>query len=475
MAQALLFLALHLGGAALCLALGPRDRPWLCAALGFPVGLAVFVLLALALLCTGLPYRPEVVAALGAGMVVAALIRRRPDRRAARVLGVWTAGFAAISAALSSVNLSLLSFDSHAMVMLGRIIGADGRFADLVVGELSSWGVFLPVAQSASAFLPEPYLYSLSPQLGASFIGLFAIVLGHGVRAVGVTPLPKRWIALVTASLVTIFFFQHHFWLIHNNLASAVYLFGFVALFWLAETERDPSLLPVAFLCAIAAGLQRVEAPLFALLFVVLATSSSQLPRRAVGFGLAAFVAVITGWYLMLARHAPVEGQFLTVTRCYLIAGVMVAGGAAWSVAAIRRRAPELALLSCAAALGVAFALQPEHMAVSVRAWLINLLLSGYWGLTWPLLVALLVASTRLPRPPHGAIFVFGLAASVLLTLLLAYGRTPYRAYHVGDSANRMMLHLLPMLCFYLGLKAIPSVAGASAAPPAGSSPPAAG
>jgi len=459
--QAALFVALHVLGLALCLAFGPYRRPWLCAALGFIVGLAVYVLVALALLGLGIPYRLSSIAPVGAVLLVAAtvvIVRRGLDPRTGRVAAGWTAAFALASVALAVVDVSLLSYDSHVLVMLGGVLGTDGGLAPGTLQELNAWGVFHPIAQSAATLLGLDYLPALQPHLSLSLIAIFAIALADGARAAwGVRPEPRR-VALVTAAVATIFHLTFHFVYIHNNLGTAVYLFGYVALFWLAEVDRDPSLLPVAFLCLIAAAIHRVEMPLFALMFAVLTTFPTRLPARAVGAGLVAFAVVVGGWYALLARHVPASGYFLTASRCWLVVAVLVAVVVAWFAS---RRGPlsrltpwtgAIVLGGCALALAATFALAPAHMGISVRNWALNLFVSEYWGLAWPVLIVAIALASRLAQPPDARIFVVGLPAAVGLILLMAYGRTPYRAIHVGDSANRMMLHLVPTLFYYLGL-----------------------
>ena len=61
-------------------------------------------------------------------------------------------------------------------------------------------------------------------------------------------------------------------------------------------------------------------------------------------------------------------------------------------------------------------------------------------------------------------VFVYGVPIYIVLTLLVVYGRDPYRL-GPGDSAARMALHVIPMVFFYFGLKFIPLLRATPAAP----------
>src|SRR5262245_53718945 len=84
--QALVYVALYLLGLAVCLAVGPRDRPGLCCALAFPVGLAVLVAPAALLAGAGAPYGWPLLAGIAAAVAAAAALQTRrrglPDRGA---------------------------------------------------------------------------------------------------------------------------------------------------------------------------------------------------------------------------------------------------------------------------------------------------------------------------------------------------------------------------------------------------------
>lgn len=475
MSQLPLLVGLQIVGSLLGLAFGPRARPALCCAYGFLVGLAGIVFVVLALLVTGIPYTAATAAiglaipALGALMVLA---RRPPDRRTVVVAATWTAGFTAVCAVLCPYNYTLMTFDSHQFVMFGRIVSLDHRLAPGVLPQLSDWGVFQVISHSLVGFTNQQFLYSLQPTFGLSLVPVFALTLWHGVRALGGPPsrLQVAAIGVVTVAMFTIGMVAFHVVYIHTNLASAAYLFGFVALFWLAEVTGEPELLPIAFVCLLAYALNRIETPLFALVCLTMTLFPSRLPRRAIGLPLTAFGVSIAVWFLVLAANVPADG-FLTPTRCYLIAAAVAGFVAYWWLSGITilgkldRFLPNTMLGLVGLALAAGFAHDADHLGVSMLHWSRALRDLPQWGDAWLALIALAAVGWLLEPPPHRRIFVGLIAIHFAFTLLLVLGRKPYHQY-LGDSANRMTLHVLPLIFFYLALKIVPALVTRSA--PAG-------
>ncbi len=465
MSQSVLFLALHLVGLLVCLAIGPHRRPALCSALAFPVGLAVIVLLALLLLIAGIPYSAWTLGGAAAVAVSASIVsirRREPSRRTMTVCAAWTLGFAAVVVPLTDVNLVVMSHDSHIFVVLGKVIAWDHELAADVFVRLDHWGVFQIVAQSMAAFTRQDFLYALPLVLGLSFIPVFALTLGQALAAPGASR--RRLIAvvaLVTAGLFTINMVGNsHLFYLHTNLSAAVFLTIFVVLFWLGESEGDATYVPIAFISLAAFALQRTETPLAALLFLPLTVlGSSQLPRRSITLWLGVFTAVVGLWYEVLAQNLSANPGFLTPTRCRLVWVALLAFYGWWlasswrPIARFNRLMPAIVAGIVALALAAAFIAKPGHMATSASVWSRTLLGLPFWGQAWYAIVALVLLGLLMPASRFRQVFVVGIPVSFAFILLLAVGRIPYRGY-VDDSANRMTLHALPLIFWYLGLKA---------------------
>jgi hypothetical protein len=455
MSQLPLFVAIHVVGLIVGFAVGPGQRPALRAALGFPVGLVVVVASALLVLIVGLPHRAGTAAVVAAIVAAAAVVavRRAPTRRDVAVAGLWTAGFALLATALCIRNVVLTTNDSHTLLMLAVGVGNDGALPPDTVALLDEWGVFQVIAQSLAVFTRQDFLYALPVVLGLSFVPVFALTLSAAP--------PRRSaaiVALFTVALFTINMVDYHIVYLHTNFATAIYLFGFVVLFWLAELEREPGYVPLAFLSLLGFALQRAENPLVALVFEALCLGPSTLPRRAIAPWFGVFTAVLALWYEVLARHVSDEGSFLTPLRCHGIAATLVLAFGWWLAShaewarAINRRLPLVLAIGAVLLLAAAFASRPDHMVRSADVWLENLRSGPYWGFTWYGIPLLLLLALRFDPPPFRAAFVVGIPVFFAIGLVLAYLGPGYRL-GTGDSANRMTIHIVPLLFWYLAVK----------------------
>lgn len=466
MTQAPLFLAIFLIGLPITFAFGPRRYPALCCALSFQVGLAVTVFSALLLLVFGLPCTVWTIGALAIGAAAASVIRRhvRFDRATLGLIAGYTAGFAVVAGVLSYWNLSAMSFDSHHIVMLAKIIGHDQALESRTLAELQSWGVFQVIAQSFAAFTLQDYLYSLQPVFGVAFLPVFAIALWHASGRLGATGrLRVAAVVLVTVALGTVYAYALHHVFIHTNLGTAVYLFGFIVVFWLAELDQDPDSLPLAFLFLLSLALHRLETPVVALIALVTTAISTDLPRRVITPLLAVFTAIVSSWYVLLSFHLEPKNPFLTPRRSLVIAA-LVAGFFVWWMISnhprlrrINRHLHTIAVVACVVALILAFATKTDHMTHSIESWVTNLRTLPHWGHVWYGLAAALVLGFLIPPPPRYRVFTLTIWLSLAYWLILSYAREPYRVAML-DSANRMTVHILPLFFFYLGIKAIPAI-----------------
>jgi hypothetical protein len=467
--QTLLFLLLHVVGISLGMGFGPARRVHLVGALGLLVGLAAIVVIELAMMSAGVVFTVTT-GCIAVALVIAASWLRAWRRgalapRALLVLAGWTLGFAAGSLAVASRNLSLLTYDSHYIVMMGLALSDDGGFAPGMLAKSGDYGSFMMLAQSLVGFTRASYLWALAPVFAASTAVAFGVLLREALDALHVRVRGRAAaIALLTAATFSAYMLFRHSFYIHTNFGTAAYLLVFCALFWLAEVERDTQILPLAFLSLAALALQRIEAPVVCTLFAALTVLPSRLPSRPLVLGTGAVALGTTAWYAVMASEMLPDSQFLTPMRCYALAGVLLVFSgyvalASWPrlrwLARVNRAMPAIVALACVAGLVAAFALRWTHMASSAQAWLTCLLLAPYWRGVWPVIAGFAVLGLLIPAPPERWVFVVGVPAYLAFILLLVWGREPYY-YGIGDSASRMAIHLVPLALFYLGLKYIP-------------------
>lgn len=459
MRQLVLLFAVQLFGACACQAAGLA--PWLSQALGFLVGLALAVILALPVLLLGVFTAPVM-----AGVLVAAFLGVAWIARARLqpwlTLG-WALGFTAACVPFVLDDLSVKTYDSYVFVHYAGML-REAHALPLDGIDLDTRGIFQIVGHALSVFTGDAFLTALTPAFSISIGATFAVALDRGLRD---RVLPRaRWIgiALALVVLLAIPMVRLHAVFLHTNWASAGYWFVFAALFWLAEVEQDRRYLPIAFLALLAYALNRVENPMFGAVFLAIAVLATRFDRRALAAPLLAFAVLLVGWLVLLVSVVPEASLHLSPAKGLLMIGAVVAVVALWllrEVPLVRRLLPyALPAIAIASGLGVLalVVVRFEAFVVSFGSWQGDLWLRPYWGyFAWPLFALLTIASCWLEHPPHARAVRYSIALFFLLVLLLT-ALAPAGYYGSGRYAdlNRISIHVVPLLCFYFALVFIP-------------------
>ena len=143
----------------------------------------------------------------------------------------------------------------------------------------------------------------------------------------------------------------------------------------------------------------------------------------------------------------------LLVIGAYIGSGGLLIASRYWQVEKLLKTLPMLMLIGALAVICFTFLQKPQHMTDSLSHVVQNMYANGdWWGLSWGVLLALFVASWTQPRLAYERLLTFTLIVSFILIIVLSFLRSSYR---VGwdDSGNRMLIHLMPILCFYVILK----------------------
>lgn len=450
MSQGVVYVALFVLGVVCQLAVGPRDRPGLCGALGFLTGLAVWALGALVVIASPLRYDATTATLpFAIPLAIATVLARRrwrPSRRDLAILGAWTLGFTVAVVWLCSFDASRFSPDSRNLVVAGLRLAGTGH-ADFEA--IATRGVFQILAHSLAAFTTDDYGWALASVTGLSIGPLFAALLWRSVHPA---------IALLAAAVVlTTYDVTFHLFYIHTNLGAAAYLLGALGLLWRAESEQDARYLPGALVFLGAFALHRAEGALHAAVVIVVAIYPSKLPRRTLATGLALYAIPCALWYL---RVAATPHALLTANVARLLAAGTLAllVGLVAIPARLRAHAPRALAVAMAIALVVAALVHPREVEATLRAMHANLLDTplAMWGHTWWVIPALVAFAWVAPPTPHGETLAYGALCTLGMILLLG-AQHPYRV-GVTDSGNRLMLQVLPLALLYVTARLAPTL-----------------
>lgn len=460
--QALFLGGLHLLGVLVASRLLPRIPATFVASSGLLWGLAIWVLVVWLCLLLGVGYTGGVVVgALGAtAFLAAALHIRRPtvSRRQAAGMVAATLTQVAIALVAGAYDLTALSYDSYCQLALGSRLAQVGSIGEGVAGELASWGVFIPLVHSAAELLSLDYLSALHPSIAVGFLATFVCLLVRSGRARG---LPAAAVAVAAGGaallLATAPFLVYQAFFVHNSLASAAYLTLGVMALGLARDEREPAWYAVAAVAGFAFTLLRMEAPIPASIFLVLFVSGPGLPARRRLLVSGVYAGFVLLWYGYLFAVTGPGSDILTPARALVVIAAALGAPALvllsrWRLAApLLRGAPALILLALVLAALTLTWRDPEHMMRSLGSIASNLFRTGRWGPFWWCAVPLLAASSLLPVAWRERRLATGLVAFVLMVWCLGSFRPPYRLGW-GDSANRILTHITPLVIVYLAL-----------------------
>jgi hypothetical protein len=369
-------------------------------------------------------------------------------------------GFLLVIILASQINFTVTSQDSTIQIASGRRIAYEG-FSRGVIEELSLRGIYLPLLQSASVFLGNDYLYAAQPAFAYTFILAFYFITQ---RIIGHLISNQRQVALLSllTSLVlfSTYFIVFQFFYIHNSLISAAYLFLGVGGFWLAINEDESTWMILAMLGLLGFSLARNEAPLFALIFLVLIIGKDQIPYRDRLILILPYLGFLSLWYLYLLWNIGDGSKILDPEKTLVLIGTLIIFGllvgiseSKWIKRFLLPNLPVIMLGSLVVLLIFMVIQKPNHMMLSAWIMIKNLFESGGWGITWLVFVFLLVILLPGPRVPWEGLFFFGISSFIAMLLALVYFRNPFRLGW-GDSANRMLTHILPVIVLYVLMKA---------------------
>ena len=433
---------------------------------GFLWGALFWVVGGLLLLLLKIPYLPISMVVLfsilagGFGIILVRQKERQVSWGELATLLLTALAFLLVLFFVNQNNFSAASPDSVMYIATGRKIAYEG-LSHSVLRDLSLRGLYVSQLQSASVFLGEDYLSAAQPAFAFTFLMVFTY-LSYRISCYLV---PDKRFVLTLSILSSLVLFSTYFiifqsFYIHTNLISSVYLFVAVSAFWLTSVEDKTSWLIVGILGLLGFSLARNEAPVFALIFLLLLISANQIPYRKRLITFLPYLAILIVWYLLLLNGIGDGTKILNPERTLVIIGCLIAfcllvliSEHKWIKDFVLPHLPKVMLGGLVIVLLFMVYQRPEHMKISFGAIISNMFLSGEWGLTWLIISFLLLISVAGPRVPWEELFFFGISSFFSTLLALSYFRPPYRSIWV-DSANRMLTHILPIVVLYISMKA---------------------
>ncbi len=364
--------------------------------------------------------------------------------------------FIIISVLSTYFNYSVVTVDSASRIFIGKSLVMDGFTLDTRIN-LGSFNIFAMAIQSASVLLGEQYIYSFQPLLFFSLIGIFFSLTLHSLYSS--LKLKSFHIAfLSTIFLCSVYFVVFQAFYIHDHLFTSLFFLISISSFWLANQTNNPAWNFFGALAAIGLSLSRVEGPVFLFVILILALIQDQFPYRTRLLTFLPPIFAVIAWNLAIVSsassgvHAMKPERVLIMVAAYLGLAVFVVFSKWNLVKKLFSHFKWMVPLGLIIVFIGFFVIKPSHIWTNVVMIASNMFHNGRWGMFWYFVLLLTFLSILLPKMPNEGFYTKNLLSFFIILIDLGGLRSSFRLGW-SDSANRMLIHITPLIVFYLTLK----------------------
>lgn len=464
-AEALLTAAAYALGWGFVRLVGPGPGPVLRLIAAYPLGVSLWVLCAIAMLVAGLPFHPLAVTLVGFCTLGGLNWRYGRPLNNRELVPVAAGGILVVASAagLAVLDFSFLTSDSLMILGVADQIATYRGLVPSLRASLASFPLYLSLAYASGIELGLPYLRSLTPLFGLACVATTILFLRHVVSREGQSLLVRLLPFLAGLTLATMPLFVWTAGYVNGHIVFAWLMLVACGGLYLAAVEHSPGWWLLAVTATACIAPLRMEAGLALLPLLVAAAAVRTVPlsqRLATlgGIGLA-----VGGWYAFLLIKSFAHG-LLSVYDLFVIgAAPGLFGVFTLCLAALLGRigpaATEriLAGLPWAMIVVLVLAIAAQSMlqpAALPRALYVfgSFLVDPHFGAAgYTLTVSILLLLAPFTAPRHPACRLVALPAAAYLLVVFMIGlRTPWQNADISDSTNRMLIHILPSLVFYV-------------------------
>ena len=449
----LFYISLHVIGLFFTLPLSKKIPVWFLACTGFIWGMVIWITCSMVALFLGLTYSWMNMALLLAPLVIAAVMMNISQKTlflSRKQWGTILASFGFISILAFAVTQKSYVFatsDSFGYIYHGKIL-AEAGLVPWTVDHFTKLGLFSSVIQMSSHLLPGEYLSGYQTIMACILIaGLFLSMVD-----IFISHFSKKISFLFAGGLVLILItkiFLNHAFYIHNNLPAAVFLFIALYSYWRFLKSNIKEWMILATVAITIFGFTRIEGPLYVILLLLLVISSNKLAPKQALILVLPYAIIAISWHLFLYTtvvHPEQLSQKNLLVIILALSGLTLLALVSKKIPVLLAVLPELMLSSLFFGLILAFLIEPEHMITSTTHFWQNLVDMFSWGWSWFAVLAL-IPFTLLnnKQHPENRMLIYSAIGYILIVLLLALARIPYRLGET-DSANRLMLQIQPII-----------------------------
>jgi len=367
------------------------------------------------------------------------------------VLGSWI---------LSQSGLVYATTDSLYLIIMGENLLESG-FLEWYFTSPLQWGVFVPVLQTIGMLFGYDYTWFVQPVISFTFLVLFAFVIYKASQKLSSHKIIPIVLTILSISLLVS---SNIYWIaqfyIHTNLDTAISLFLVITSLYFAIQDGEDSWLGITGIFIIMLGMIRIENVILAALIIVLTIATRKVAHRKLLWTLLPYLIFQIAYNLVIIRINPMGfADLLSVSQLQLVTAGLV--GLAIFIVISKHSLIQnkiIAKMNGFVVIGIGLLLlgvvllRPEKIFLDTWDNLYTMFGTGQWFATfWGSVILLLLvkAKDKNSMNPFLSIFIFAFFSMIII---LGYFKGNYHnAWY--DSANRMYIHVLPIILFYLSVK----------------------
>ena len=378
-----------------------------------------------------------------------------------RTLLVASGAAGAIGVTLSTVvqtlHLTRVTPDSMDYLTMAGSLERYGQMVQFLPDLLLKRQLVTGLLHTTGVLTGRGYFPSVTIILAISGI---ATMVWLGNRALQMYAVPGRWRWAILGSAAVFVISTNRvlydLFYVNGHVAFAGWLLAGVGFSWYGVASGRWSLLGLSAIAFAALVPLRADAVVVAMLFILAIVASRDVPMWGRWVIVIPFTITTVVWYgVILYPYLPDTEYRLTGTATANIAvalGLVVVVAATYvpKIAIAVKISPWLMLAGIASFVAFRAHQWPWILSKSLSATGANIGGSGLWSSFWWVVPLLVGAAIIVVVVPHQRMLLFGLASYPIALLAFAYLRGSAYRVGPGDSANRMLMHVVFIAVLYV-------------------------
>jgi hypothetical protein len=355
-------------------------------------------------------------------------------------------------------NYSFASNDTLIMIIYARNILETG-LSKWYFASPSGMGILIPIFQTLGLLFGNEYTWFLQPVISIIFFSLFIYFCYRSLKKYHVASwlafcLPIILVGVMASSNIVLVFTTY----IHTNFDSALFLFLSVISLVSYFEDNNENWLVFTTIFLIIFGLTRVENVFYAILVILVFLADGKMPfkKRLTTF-LPYLVFQFLWCFLVLTLRTNIPSdQISPEMMVVVLAGILGVGlmtlfsEKKWIKPILTRYLAKFFPILLFIPVLVVLLLSPTTTLANIVTITENMFIIGlWWSLWWFILILFIVTKIFSPRVNQELNYLNMISAFFVMVIFLGYFREPYRLSW-ADSANRMFVHILPIVLIYL-------------------------